>query len=52
MSGFLLSEHGADMNIANGNGITPLQDAMKRGDSAVLVALLEQQQTSQPKNRY
>jgi hypothetical protein len=45
-----LCEHGADINIANGNGITPLQDAMKRGDSNVVMALLQQQQTSEPTN--
>lgn len=50
----VLSDHGADVTICNGDGITPLQDAMKRGDATIIMALVEhsnKQQTSQPMNR-
>ncbi|XP_062503165.1 uncharacterized protein LOC134180096 isoform X2 [Corticium candelabrum] len=46
-----LCEHGADTTVLNGEGLTPLQDAMKRGDSSIIKALVEydiRQRRSQP----
>ena len=48
---FCVSEHGADTTVLNGEGLTPLQDAMKRGDSSIIKALVEydiRQRRSQP----